>query len=152
MDAADSHDGIGRFSIATSARDSVDGLVATKPASKQIAAQEYGKPARAVLLDCTTNEVVFAVVGYVGSGTSEIASALKGLLEQEKLEGGKFDVEILKARDVISDWGTRNDHPPPATPPNDLRTTSAFQDLGDAMRDPVAITRSSPGNWSRKFD
>lgn len=108
--------------------------MATQPASKQIVVQEYGKPAKAVLLDCTTNEVVFAVVGYVGSGTSEIASALKGLLEQEKLEGGKFDVEILKAREVISDWGMRNGHQPPTTPPNDLRTTSAFQDLGDKMR------------------
>jgi ABC-type glutathione transport system ATPase component len=81
--------------------------MATQPASKPIATQEYGKPAKAVLLDSATNEVVFAVVGYVGSGTSEIASALKGLLEQEKLEGGKFDVEILKAREVISDWATR---------------------------------------------
>jgi energy-coupling factor transporter ATP-binding protein EcfA2 len=46
------------------------------------------KPARAVVVDAASNEVVFAVVGYVGSGTSEIAKALKGLLEQEKLDGG----------------------------------------------------------------
>jgi deoxycytidylate deaminase len=68
------------------------------------------KPAKAVLLDTATNEVVFAVVGYVGSGTSEIATAFKGLLEQEKLEGGKFEVEVLKARKVISDWASRNGH------------------------------------------
>lgn len=108
--------------------------MATQPASTRIAAQEQGKPAKAVLLDAATNEVVFAVVGYVGSGTSEIATALKGLLEQEKLEGGKFDVEILKARQVISDWATRNGHQPPTTPVNRLDTTSAFQDLGDKMR------------------
>jgi deoxycytidylate deaminase len=108
--------------------------MAIQPAPKQIAAQEYGKPAKAVLLDAATNEVVSAIVGYVGSGTSEIASALKGLLEQETLEGGKFDVEILKAREVISDWAKRNGQQSPATPPTDLRTTNAFQDLGDEMR------------------
>jgi deoxycytidylate deaminase len=108
--------------------------MATQPVPKQASVQEYGKPAKAVLLDTATNEVVFAVVGYVGSGTSEIASALKGLLEQEKLEGGKFDVEILKARDVISEWAERNKQQLPTTPPNDLRTTSTLQDLGDKMR------------------
>jgi deoxycytidylate deaminase len=108
--------------------------MATQPVSRQIAKKEYGKPAKAVLLDAATNEVVFAVVGYVGSGTSEIAAALKGLLQQEKLEGGKFDVEILKAREVISDWAKRNGHESPTTPANRLDTTSAFQDLGDKMR------------------
>jgi deoxycytidylate deaminase len=108
--------------------------MATQPASKQTAPHEYGKPAKAVLLDAATNEVVFAVVGYVGSGTSEVATALRGLLEQEKLEGGKFDVEILKARKVIADWASRNGYEPPKTPATDLATTSAFQDLGDKMR------------------
>jgi deoxycytidylate deaminase len=92
------------------------------------------KPARAILLDHASNEVVFAVVGYVGSGTSEIATALKGLLEQEQLDGGKFDVEILKARKVIADWAVRNGFQPPTTPATNLATTSAFQDLGDKMR------------------
>lgn len=105
-----------------------------QPASREIAQHGYGKPAKAVLLDAASNEVVFAVVGYVGSGTSEIATALKGLLEQEKLEGGKFDVEILKARKVILDWATRNGHEVPTTPANNLDTTGAFQDLGDRMR------------------
>jgi energy-coupling factor transporter ATP-binding protein EcfA2 len=90
-----------------------------KPAPKT-APQEYRKPAKAVMLDHESNEVVFAVVGHVGSGTSEIATALKGLLEEEKLEGGKFDVEILKARNIIAEWATRNGHEPPTTPPNRL--------------------------------
>jgi hypothetical protein len=108
--------------------------MATKPVASHNVDQEYGKPAKAVLLDSATNEVVFAVVGYVGSVTSEIASALKGLLEQEKLEGGKFDVEILKARKVISDWAARNGEQAPNTPADNLATTRAFQDLGDKMR------------------
>src|SRR5262249_54517639 len=108
--------------------------MATEPAQRRTAGQEYSKPAKAVLLDTATNEVVFAVVGYVGSGTSEIATALKGLLQQEKLERGKFDVEILKARKVRSDWSERNGRPAPTPPENTLDTTRAFQDLGDAMR------------------
>ena len=108
--------------------------MAIEPAAQQPSSTEYRKPAKAVVLDYESNEVVFGVVGHVGSGTSEIASALKGLLEEEKLEGGKFDVEILKARAVITDWATRNGHQPPASPPNNLNTTKAFQDLGDLMR------------------
>ena len=96
-------------------------------AQKQVAGSQ--KPAKAVLLDHASNEVRLAVVGYVGSGTSEIATALSGLLEQEQ-----YDVEILKARKVIADWAVRNGYQPPTTPPNHLATTSAFQDLGDKMR------------------
>jgi hypothetical protein len=108
--------------------------MATEPASKRIHSRDYAKPAKAVLLDSATNEVVFAVVGYVGSGTSEVAMALKGLLEQGRLEGGKFDVEILKARKVIADWAARNGHEAPKTPANNLATSRTYQDLGDKMR------------------
>ncbi len=108
--------------------------MAAQTVSAEIQASISRKPAKAVVLDSATNEVVFAVVGYVGSGTSEIATALKGLLEQEELQGGKFDVEILKARQVIEEWAVRNGDKVPTTPPNNLATTSAFQDLGDKMR------------------
>jgi len=103
--------------------------MAKQPAVAQRSLPGSQKPAKAILLDHASNEVVFAVVGYVGSGTSEIATALNGLLEQEQ-----FDVRILKARNVIADWATRNGLQPPTTPPSNLDTTSAFQDLGDKMR------------------
>jgi deoxycytidylate deaminase len=108
--------------------------MATQPIVSQKATSDAAKPAKALLLENATNEVVFAVVGYVGSGTSEIAAKLKGLLENTALPGGKFDVEILKARKVIEDWATRNGETPPSTPQNDLTTTRTFQDLGDKMR------------------
>jgi hypothetical protein len=94
--------------------------MATQPIVSQKATSDAAKPAKALLLENATNEVVFAVVGYVGSGTSEIAAKLKGLLENTALPGGKFDVEILKARKVIEDWATRNGENPPTTPQNDL--------------------------------
>jgi hypothetical protein len=46
--------------------------------------------AGACVLDRAANEFVFAVVGHVGSGTSEIATALKRLLSGAT--GGIFDV------------------------------------------------------------
>src|SRR6185312_133223 len=112
---------------------------ATGPAS------EIRKTAKAYVEETAANEFVFAVVGYVGSGTSEIAVALKGLLESDALPGGKFDVEILKARKIIGDWATRNGLSPPSTPSNDLGTTQAYQDLGDRMRssgDHAIVARS----------
>ena len=108
--------------------------MATQPIASQKVASDAIKPAKVLLLEHATNEVVFAVVGYVGSGTSEIAAKLKGLLENSALPGGKYDVEILKARKVIENWATRNGETPPSTPQNDLATTRAFQDLGDKMR------------------
>jgi len=45
-----------------------------------------------------------------------------------------IDVEILKARAVISAWATQQGIQPPITADNNLKTTSAFQDLGDKMR------------------
>lgn len=91
------------------------------------------KPSKAIVLDRAANEIVFAVVGHVGSGTSEIANTLKGLLEGP-LEGGSFDVEILKARDVIQAWAESAGKPLPKTARDDLATTRALQDLGDEMR------------------
>ena len=61
---------------------------------------------------------MFAVVGHVGSGTSEIASALKGLLSGAT--GGSFDVEILKAREVIRAWAVGAGLQTPTTEDNDL--------------------------------
>ncbi len=100
---------------------------------------------RKLLLDEAANELVFAVVGHVGSGTSEIAEALQELLKAEGLPGGKFDAEILKARDTIQDWARTTGEQLPKTEPNDLATVTAFQDLGDKMRltkgDNAAVAR-----------
>lgn len=91
--------------------------------------------AREVLKAHVANELVFAVVGHVGSGTSTVAKKLKELLENPLLPGGSFEVEILKARQVIVDWargrGERLEEP--QSP--DLEHARRLQDLGDAMRE-----------------
>jgi energy-coupling factor transporter ATP-binding protein EcfA2 len=69
------------------------------------AAAKGAAESKGIVLERAANEFVFAVVGHVGSGTSEIATALKGLLSGAT--GGSFDVEILKAREVIRAWGSK---------------------------------------------
>jgi len=108
--------------------------MAVQPVIAELTASGSLKPAKSLVLENASNEVVFAVVGYVGSGTSEIAVTLRGLLESPTLPDGMFDVEILKARKVIEEWALKNDEQVPNTPSNNLATTEAFQDLGDKMR------------------
>lgn len=74
----------------------------------QDAPSTTAKPSKALIIEHATNEIVFAVVGHVGSGTSTIATTLRGLLENPALPGGKYEVGILKARGIIEDWANRN--------------------------------------------
>jgi ABC-type glutathione transport system ATPase component len=64
------------------------------------------KPSREIVLEATANELIVAVVGHVGSGTSEIAEALHNLLEEADLPGGPYEAEVLKARNEIEKWAT----------------------------------------------
>jgi hypothetical protein len=89
---------------------------------------------RTAVLQRAANELVFAVVGHVGSGTSTIATVLKSLLGSESLPGGRYDVEVLQARKEIEEWATADHRALPSTPINDVSSTVALQDLGDAMR------------------
>lgn len=54
------------------------------------------RDATKIVSDLITNELVFGVVGPVGSGTSEIASALQDFLEQSG-----YEVHVIKARRLI---------------------------------------------------
>lgn len=91
------------------------------------------KKANELFLESAANELVFAVVGHVGSGTSQVAKTLHDLLEETKQ--GSFDAEILKARDVIAAWAKVNNEAVPAGKSNDLDDVTKFQDLGDLMRE-----------------
>lgn len=103
-----------------------------------------GKDAREILAANMANELIFAVVGHVGSGTSEIARNLKEILELPSLPGGPYDTEIIKASDRIREWAKMEGKP---TPPNEVTTLEAvknLQDLGDEMRqqDRSAVARA----------
>lgn len=92
------------------------------------------KPSRDLVLQQAANELVFAVVGHVGSGTSEVSNALKALLESASLAGGPYQTEVLKGRVEITEWAEASGKALPTTERQDLATTEAYQDLGDAMR------------------
>lgn len=98
-----------------------------------------------VLLSNVANELIFAVVGHVGSGTSEVCKLLKTELEVPSLRGGAYTVKILKASDVIREWAKSMARAAPErTPKPRLAQAIELQDLGDAMRiegDHAAVAR-----------
>lgn len=102
------------------------------------------RTSRDVVLDHDSKELFFAVVGHVGSGTSEVAEHLKKVLEGTDA-GPAFDVTILKARQEILEWGSKNGRVMPDAPKS-MDYAQALQDLGDAMRretgDFAAVARS----------
>lgn len=109
----------------------------TKVLSKlpDLNAKALGRESRHILLDEASNELVFAVVGHAGSGTSVVAKQLKNLLKEIIVDGDPFDVEILKARKVIEAWAmSRGQTLPEATKPPSLTQVKMFQDYGDLMR------------------
>ena len=85
---------------------------------------------RKAVLSFAANELVFAVVGHAGSGTSTIAGSLDGIL---RVSGG-YDTHIIKARDVIRTWALANGRIIPEGGDTTLAKVEAFQDFGDEMR------------------
>jgi deoxycytidylate deaminase len=94
------------------------------------------RDSRAVVLENASRELVFAVVGYAGSGTSYIAEALEHLLKQKDAAGQAFDAENLKARDAILKWATTSGRSVPSKD-GKLSYVDALQNLGDDMRSAV---------------
>lgn len=88
---------------------------------------------RGLLLKHAANEFIFAVVGHVGSGTSEIADALRDALQDPSLPGGAFVVQTLKASDTITEWARKNGEVIPEKGKGIERTVK-LQDVGDKMR------------------
>ncbi|MBM7117817.1 anti-phage dCTP deaminase [Archangium primigenium] len=99
-----------------------------------------GTGAQELFKEHASNELVFAVVGHVGSGTSFIAEALQNLLSSRK----GYEVEMLKAREVIVDWARRSGKLTEEPKKTDLKHAINLQDWGDEMRssDATAVARS----------
>jgi hypothetical protein len=84
---------------------------------------------RDVLSGEASHEIIFAVVGGAGSGTSFIAKTLQSILVEANV-----DAPILKASNVILEWANRNKKPIPPALPKTLRSVEILQDYGDEMR------------------
>jgi len=103
--------------------------------SLPIIGQATEERSRDLVLKTSSNELIFAVVGHVGSGTGYVAKALEGLLQDGSICGEAFDVHILKARSVIEEWARKKGKPLPApNAPRTLKGVEVLQDYGDEMR------------------
>lgn len=105
----------------------------------QIRKSPSGRNSQAILRDERSHELVFAVVGHVGSGTSETAKFLSSKL----LDFG-YEVFHLKASAVITAWATSSGKKVEAEPDN-LDRIKQLQDFGDQMResgDHAAVARA----------
>jgi len=100
-----------------------------------------GKEAQQILLEHGANELIFAVVGHVGSGPGVIAKSLKEILESPS--GGSYETTIIKASDKIKEWATANSESIPSADKK-LANVQQLQDLGDKMRkvDQSAVARA----------
>lgn len=106
------------------------------PASN-IVNEEIFTPADVRLRELNANELVFAVVGPIGSGTSEIANNLKALLSNDNYD---METHIIKASDAIKAWCNLKKRPIEKSD-DKLKSVTALQDAGDDMReaDPAAV-------------
>ena len=84
-------------------------------------------PSRAVLDGLAANELIFAVVGPVGSGTSEIAETLDTLLRSKD-----YEATILKASTVIEEHAKRMNRSIEVH--KNIERSQALQDAGDFLR------------------
>lgn len=85
------------------------------------------KPAE-VIKGTASGELVFGIVGPIGSGTSVVAEQIK-----KKLEKFEFDAVIVKARNVIEGWASSNGKTLAAKSKSGRHVVN-LQDLGDEIR------------------
>ena len=79
----------------------------------------------------TSGELVFAVVGHIGSGTSMIAQRLAAMLKGKDYG---YHVSYIKASECILEWARSQARPVVSAAPRTRTRLRAMQDLGDEMR------------------
>lgn len=82
------------------------------------------------LKESQSRELVFAVVGYAGSGTTLVGTRLEGFFN--KMEGVK--AHAIKARESLDQYAARTNQVAPSGSDASLKKTEFYQTLGDEMR------------------
>ncbi len=101
------------------------------------AGESRDRDSRKVITESSSNELVFAVVGHAGSGTTLIATQLVEVLEERAVNGQNFQVEVLKAKEVIEAWAVERKRPLPPKRSDGKKLfedVEMYQNLGDEMR------------------
>lgn len=99
-----------------------------------------------MIAESVANEIVFGIVGHVGSGTTTVADTLKRTLEAQTSGGHKFKVAVIKARTVIEESMKKLGRPIATTRDKNLiADVRKYQDAGDDLRkeDLAAVARGA---------
>lgn len=105
--------------------------MARATAVRKIEQKSAQKPdSKTVLAGSHSKELFFAVVGPVGAGASQAMKALERVCKS-----GDYEVELIKASDLIRAWASENDHAYPDLSPKTLEVITELQNLGDSMRE-----------------
>ena len=93
-----------------------------------------------------SRELIFGIVGHVGSGTSTVAETLEAVLGGTHLDFETYECAIIKARDVIVEWATLHGKIVPVNGTPSIVQVQEYQNLGDSMRstiDHAAVARGA---------
>lgn len=99
-----------------------------------------------LIAENVANEVIFGIVGHVGSGNTTVAETLKKNLETQAAGKDKFKVAIIKARTVIEESMKKRGQPIAVAKDKKLiADVIKYQDAGDALRkeDLAAVARGA---------
>jgi hypothetical protein len=98
-----------------------------------------------IVAEETSNELVFAIVGHVGSGNTTVATALQDVLQGHKINTIPFKVAIIKARTVIDEGMAKLGAPIPTATGKLLSEVQGYQNAGDKLReqDHAAVARGA---------
>lgn len=88
------------------------------------------RDSKAVLAGSHSKELFFAVVGPVGAGASQAIKALERVCKS-----GSYEVELIKASDLIRSWAQENNRTVPGSGSKTLDMITELQNLGDSMRE-----------------
>lgn len=91
--------------------------------------------AQEMVAEQVSNEIVFAVVGHVGSGNTKVAEALQDILKAQTVGNDIFAVSIIKARTVIEEGMRKRGTPLGETEGKKLTDVIKYQDAGDKLRE-----------------
>jgi deoxycytidylate deaminase len=101
---------------------------------------------RKVIAESVANELIFGIVGHVGSGNTTIAETLKKTLEGVASDGSRYKVAVIKARTVIEEGMKRLGRTIGTTKDRKLiADVIKYQDAGDELRekDHAAVARGA---------
>ena len=98
-------------------------------------AQKSGSDAQEMVAEHVSNEIVFAVVGHVGSGNTKVAETLRDVLQAHTIGNQVFSVAIIKAHKVIEEGMKQRGTPIGVGEGKTLADVIKYQDAGDKLRE-----------------